>query len=512
MPGREVVVLRHILERQAAERPQAPCVVFQDGSSWTFAHAVDEARRAAAVLYERGLRRGDRALVFLPNGPGWLRAWWGVSWLGAAIVPVNTAYRGDMLRHVCTDADATLIVTEAHRVARLDEVAVPVPVVEVGQLEGPIPSDAGGPDEPVEPWDLAAIMYTSGTTGPSKGVLSPYYQAYCNATLWTPRLGPDERMLIDLPMYHIAGTFPSTAAWTSGASIALADSFSGSTYLERVRALGVTQSLLIGTMPAFLASMPERPDDHLSPWHSVMCAPLPADVDGFCRRFGIDDLWTTFGMTEVSAPFVSRRDGSPILGVGRLRPGYQIRLVDEHDLPVAPDGSGELLIRHEHPWSMNAGYHGHPEATARAWRNGWFHTGDVFSHDEDGNYFFVDRVKDAIRRRGENISSFEVERAVMQHPLVVEAGAVGAPGRFGDEEVKVFVVVSDAGAFDPAELVAFLVPRMPYYMVPRFVEVIDELPVSTNARVQKEALRDRGNSAATWDREAAGIVVGRDHG
>lgn len=509
LPDRERVVLRHVLERQAVQRPDATCVVFDDETAWSFDEAVAEAYRSARVLAGCGVQRGDRVLLFLPKGPGWLRAWWGTAFLGAVIVPVNVAYRGEMLRHVCADAEATAVVADDLRWDRLADVGMSLPRVEPSEL-------AAGPDAPVqieapiEPWDVAAVMYTSGTTGPSKGVLCTAYQAYCNATLWTSRTEPDDRILIDLPLYHIGGTYPSLAAWTKGAGIALVDTFSASEYLDRIRRLRVTQTLFVGTMAAFLAHTPEETDDAESPWRSAMCAPLPPDPQEFCRRFGLDEIWTTFGMTEISAPFVSPRGTCDVLGVGRLRSGYEVRLVDEHDVPVGEGEVGELVLRHEHPWSITPGYHGNPQATARAWRNGWFHTGDAFTRSADGDYFFVDRMKDAIRRRGENISSFEVERAVVEYPPVVEAAAVGVPTPYGEEDVKVFVVVEREDGFDPAGLIEFLEPRMPYFMVPRFVEVVSELPVSANARVQKATLRERGNREATWDREAAGITVSKD--
>jgi crotonobetaine/carnitine-CoA ligase len=252
-------------------------------------------------------------------------------------------------------------------------------------------------------------------------------------------------------------------------------------------------------MASLLLALPERDDDADTALRSVMCAPVPMDQDAFMARYGLSEVWNAFGMTEISPPIMSDRGGQVAKGIGRRRPGYDVRLVDEHDIPVPVGTVGELIVRHDDPWALNAGYHGRPDATARAWRNGWFHTGDAFMEDEDGVFTYVDRMKDAVRRRGQNISSFEVEREVAAHPRVQEVACVGVPVAPGDEEVRVFVVVNDAGGFDPADLIDFLVPRMAPFMVPRYVEVVDELPKSANMRVKKGELREVPLSAATWD-------------
>jgi crotonobetaine/carnitine-CoA ligase len=184
--------------------------------------------------------------------------------------------------------------------------------------------------------------------------------------------------------------------------------------------------------------------------------------------------------------------------------------VDSHDIPVPTNEIGELIIRTDLPWQMSTAYYGRPGETAQAWRNGWFHTGDLFTCDEEGYFYFVDRKKDALRRRGENITSFEVEREVLTYPGVREAACVAVPGQFGEDEIKIFVVPSPDRSFDPAELIRFLIPRMPYFMIPRFVERVDELPKTATMRVKKFELRAQAKTDSTWDREEAGIVVTRN--
>ena len=215
-------------------------------------------------------------------------------------------------------------------------------------------------------------------------------------------------------------------------------------------------------------------------------------------------------MTEISTPLVSGPNPSPVGTCGRPRSGVDVRIVDEHDCEVEPGAVGELIVRTDRPWAMNHGYFRNPEATARAWRNGWFHTGDAFRVDAAGNYFFVDRIKDAIRRRGENISSFEVETEVGAHPAVKEAAAVAVASDEGEDEVLVAVSLADGARLDPEDLIRFLLPRMAHFMVPRYVRVVDELPKTPTQKVQKHVLRTEGLTADTWDRAAAGIEVKRE--
>jgi len=267
---------------------------------------------------------------------------------------------------------------------------------------------------------------------------------------------------------------------------------------------------LIASMSLFLAKTPPKPDDADNPIRIANCSPMPNEPSAFMKRFNIEAFIVGFGMTE--AGIILGNQGQPVhpKSCGKVVDGYQVRLVDNNDIPVAVGQPGELIVRTNLPWAMNAGYWRRPEATAQAWRNGWFHTGDILYCDDEGQYFFADRKKDAVRRRGENISSFEVEREVMAYPDVLEAACVGAPGEFGDDEVKVFVVPKDGINLNPSELIQFLISRMPHFMVPRFIEILETLPKTPSGRVKKYELRDLGNNASTWDRETAGIKVKRN--
>jgi crotonobetaine/carnitine-CoA ligase len=257
-------------------------------------------------------------------------------------------------------------------------------------------------------------------------------------------------------------------------------------------------------MTSLVWSAEPRPDDADTPVRSVILGPMIPDMEAFERRFGVR-VATCYGQTEIGVPVATGWDHGPWANCGRVREDYpwpEVRLVDEHDEPVATGEVGEMVVRTREPWALNGGYYKMPEQTVEAWRNGWFHTGDAFRRDEDGWFYFVDRMKDAIRRRGENISSFEVENHVLEHPGVVDCAAVGIRTRHGDEEVLAAVVAKDAASFDPAELLDFLVPRMPRFMLPRYVRVVDDLPRNeTTSRVRKQHLRDEGVTPTTWDRE-----------
>jgi crotonobetaine/carnitine-CoA ligase len=257
-------------------------------------------------------------------------------------------------------------------------------------------------------------------------------------------------------------------------------------------------------MTALLHSAPPSPDDADNPLRDVILGPMIPEIDDFERRFAVRTA-TCYGQTEVGVPISTGWDHGPWANCGRRRTDYpwpDALVVNEYDEPLPAGEVGELVVRSAEPWALNVGYYKMPEQTVEAWRNGWFHTGDAFRVDEDGWYYFVDRLRDAIRRRGENISSFEVETHVCEYDDVLECAAVGVPAVHGEDDVLVAVIVRDASRFDPAALVAFLEPRMPRFMVPRYVEVVEDLPrTEASMRVRKHEIRARGVTSSTYDRE-----------
>lgn len=354
-----------------------------------------------------------------------------------------------------------------------------------------------------------AISYTSGTTGRSKAIPVPHAQAFTYAH-WDERpLGPGTTTLVTLPMSHLSGQwFGLYQGLITGR-----DAWSGHVSRRRVlgRGPGARGQLHAAARRdgADTALRTERPDDADNPLAIACVLPLPPDLDLFCRRFGVQ-LATVFGMTEVGCPIVAPAGSVEAGGAGRERPGYRCKVVDENDLEVPPGVVGELLERPEVPATVMQGYHNLPEQTPRTFRNLWLHTGDAFSRDESGEFYFRDRIKDAPRRRGENVSSFEVESVVNGHPAVAESAVVAVPSEMTEDDLELAVVLQPGAALDPAELIEYLVPRIPYFTVPRYVEVLDELPKTPTQKVQKAVLRANGLTEGTWDREAHGITVGKD--
>jgi crotonobetaine/carnitine-CoA ligase len=356
-------------------------------------------------------------------------------------------------------------------------------------------------------------MWTSGTTGPAKGSLTSYLQLYMTGKLFGEDvgLGPDDVWLLDLPLFHQAAQAACVAALAARAQVAVRSAPALGDYWGTAKRTGATIALGVSTMAAYLMAQPPSPADRDHRLRVMAMAPLPPDPKAFVHRFGLEGLITAYGSTEVSAATVIPLGGELRPGsCGRPRAGVEIRLVDEHDFPVAAGAVGEMVLRTTRPWELSGGYLGDPEGSAAAWRNGWFHTGDLFTVDDEGYYRFCDRTKDALRRRGENISSFEVEREVQAHPAVAEVACVGVRDADGvDDDVKVYVVPAPGAAVDCEDLLRFCAGRMPHFMVPRYFEVVDALPKTATMRVRKHLLREAGPTAATWDREAAGWTVTR---
>ncbi|GAB5349629.1 AMP-binding protein [Alteriqipengyuania sp. 357] len=527
IPNRDECVLRYLLDRWAEERTDKAHIVFANGDEWTFGELQKKVRAKAAGLRALGVEQGEHVAVWLPNGPDAIIAFYAINYIGAVFVPFNTAYRGQLLQHVVGNSGARFMLVHPDLLPRLSEVDLAglERLVVTGDGEGctaPLPVTAydsviGDPDgtlpleRPIEPWDIQSIIYTSGTTGPSKGVLSSYLHMFCNAgpESW-PMVGEDDRYLCVAPIFHIGGMGPPFVMLARGASVAMIDNFSTDEFWSIAKATKSTMVFLLGVMATFLLKADPRPSDKDHTVKKAFMVPLTSDAQAFHERFGVD-IYTIFNMTEISSPIVSEANPDRIGTCGKVREGVDVRLVDANDCEVPVGEIGEMLVRTDRPFAMNSGYYGNPEATAEAWRNGWFHTGDAFRQDEDGYFYFVDRVKDAIRRRGENISSFEVEADVCRHPCVREAAAVAVPSEYSEDEVMVIVAPVPGREIDRHELAQFLIDAMPYFMVPRYIRILEELPKTPSAKVMKAELRAEGITHDTWDREAAGLRVRREN-
>lgn len=535
VPTAEQCVLEPLLRRRAAEQPDAPYAVLPDGTSWSYADAWQEAAAAAAGLQALGLTRGDHIMSWLPNGGDALRTWFGANLIGAVLAPINVSYRAAMLQHVLSDCQPRLLVCRpalAQRLAEVDTgtlqsvVLLPGPDDEelVAQVRAQLTAagltvvvgldgqaaDFASPTPPVQPWDPQTIIYTSGTTGPSKGVVSSYAHLYSSCTAaFHGRTQRDDRYLLQLPLFHAGGTIGAYGMLVYGASVAVIPGFSTNEFWDVVRDRGVTMCTLLGVMVTYLLKQEPHAGDRDNPLREAIVIPQVAGTAAFADRFGVE-VRTLFNMTEVSCPLVGEPGAVADMYCGRARTGIDARVVDEHDRELPPGQVGELVLRCHRPWGFANGYLGSPAQTARAWRNGWFHTGDAFRRLPDGGFVFVDRIKDVIRRRGENISSFELEGQVLAHPGVQEAAAVAVPGEDGEDEV-LLVVAPKAAPLAAADLLQFLRERLPHFMVPRFVRFVSALPKTPTGKARKHELRAEGVTADTWDRERAGISIKREH-
>jgi carnitine-CoA ligase len=506
------VTIRSILETNAARQPDDTLVQFEDGTAWTRSQALDAA--AANELRRAGVGPGDRVAVAQPNGSAFLRAWWGAVTLGATIIPVSYSYRGAILEHLLHLAEPRIVIADDNMRARISAGNFAGRMLDDADLRG---TDRSAPDltVPQKRSDAHVYCMTSGTTGPSKLARLSYSQTLSGGDLvfrnWYAASA--DVFLADLPLFTSNGMYLTHAALSSGCRISVRSRPELGSYWEVARDTGATITQLISTMVSYIENAPPRPAERQHQVRTMMCIPLPGDAGAFKDRFGIQNLHTAWGSTEIPAVICTWPGQKLVAGYcGRLRPGFEVRLVDPFDQEV-PDGeAGQAIVRSARPWLISTEYLGNAEATAQAWRNGWCHSGDLLRRDADGNYYFVDRLTDSVRRRGLNISSFEVEQVLLAFPGVAEAACVAdRSGVDVEDEVKVWIVTAPGVAVKEEELLIHCAERLPHYMVPRYIELTDALPKGPNGKVLKYALRDTGNSEHTWDRLARGIDVTR-HG
>jgi len=516
------------------------------GVTMTYRQVRTLSRRIAHGLTAHGHAPGDRIVIMLDNRVEYLLAWFGSSLAGMAEVPINTAYRGTFLEHQVSTVAPSAVVTSPEYAPRFVESKAACTTVRtvyvVGDTTG---SDAGveatvamlrdagydargftelttapetAPEAAPLPHHLAAIFFTSGTTGLSKGVAMSHSQLYFFADegVSLVRLTEKDVYLSVGPLFHGNAQFLAAyPAMIVGARFVMHAKFSASRWTRWIRDSRATVTNLVGVMSDFLWKQPPAQEDADNDLRCVWAVPNPTGVaDRFKERFGIEELVENFGLTEISMPILTpygkpRPPGAAGLAVADW---FDVKLVDPAtDEEVAVGEVGELVVRPRVPWTTSNGYFGMPDKTAEALRNCWFHTGDGLRRDEDGWYYFVDRLKDAIRRRGENISSYEVEQAILSHELVTECAVIGVPadGMSSEDEVLAAVVLADDASMAPADFWAFCDQRIPAFAVPRYVRFVDELPTTPSGKLQKAPLRAAGTAEA-FDRthSATDLVAG----
>ncbi len=512
-----------LLRRQAARFGERPLLAIGD-ARWTHADAWRAAARRAAALRAAGVARGDRVALMCGNRVELIETFLACGWMGAVAVPINTAAMGPQIGHVLADSGAVLLVAEAAFLPRLALASLSrSALARVWVLDG-VPADAAcevpldaWPDacalaeaEPASlgPGDLLAILYTSGTTGAPKGVMCPQAQ-YVAWGLNTARIlgvRDDDVLCTTLPLFHVNALNTFAQAAVTGCKAVIEPRFSASGFWAAMKAHDASVVYLLGAMvPVLLAQPPgphERGHDGAHRVRLGLGPGVPASAaEAFRARTGVE-LIEGYGSTETNFVIASRpgapRDGT----MGHVQPGFDARVVDEHDIELPPGEAGELVLRADEPFAFALGYWGLPQQTVDAWRNLWFHTGDRVVRERDGALRFVDRLKDAIRRRGENISSFEVEQVLLCHPDVAAAAVFPVRSELAEDEVMAAVVARPGASLDADALWRFCEPRLPYFAVPRFIDIVDELPRTENGKVQKFRLRERGVTPGTHDRGA----------
>jgi len=526
-----------LLRERAAEIPDRTYVEDVDDRRLTYGEAFEMMRRFAGAYGRAGVGAGDHVVTMQFNTIESMAGWLGLACLGAVETPINTDYKGELLAHALNTARCRTMALRRDYLERVVAISADLPHLKtvilvdgdgaraaapfeiIGAEEFLWPAQLAGEARDPAPWEIAAVMFTSGTTGPSKGVRMPWGQLFATASTTMPirDLGPSDVFFNAGPTYHLgAKVFPMLAAML-GARHVMRPYVSLTRQPAEYRKHGVTTAFF--PPMAWLDEPPRAADAEVAFRNLLLPLSIPR-IDEFKRRFGVR-TFSVYSMTELSCPIgdldwdIGKVSKEGLFSCGVVRagyPGYEARLVDEWDQPVPTGAVGELIVRTSAPWTTNAGYLNNPEATAQAWRNGWFHTGDAFSQDAEGHFYFRDRIKDCIRRRAENISSFEVESYVRKHPGVADCAAVAeklSPEPGADEEIRLFVVRKAPGDRTADALAAWLVPRMPRFMVPRFIELIDALPQTATMKVQKALLRGRPRTEAVWDRERAGLVAPR---
>ena len=491
----------------------------------SYRQTCEIAARMAAALAARGVGPGDRVAALCGNRIELMDLILGCGWLGATVVPLNTALRGASLWQVLDAVRAPFVLAEPDLAVRLAEAGRPTGL-RAAWLPGEVPSgwsrvwqSAPRPEEHaprpaavVAPGDTLAILFTSGTTGTPLGVCGPHAQFAwwgINVTR-TLRISQDDVLYTCLPLFHTNALNAFAQALVAGATYVLGPRFSASAFWDQLGQAGATVTYLLGAMPGILMSRAPGPADR---GHSCRLALSPAtpahQQAAFRERFGIV-LVDGFGTTETSlvigAPPDEQRPGY----LGRVIDGFEAMVADDDGGPV-PDGTpGELVVRSQHRYAFATGYWQMARRTADAWRGEWFHTGDRVVREPSGWFRFVDRIKDVIRRRGENISSRQVEEVLCVHPDVAAAAAFAVPAEFAEDEVMVAVVTRPGSTVGPTDLLCHCEQQLPYFAVPRYVDLVDRLPVTETGKITKTPLRDRGITPATWDRVAAGYRLHRD--
>ncbi len=524
-------VLPKVLKDQASLIPNKDFLQFSYDKALTFSEVNKLANQIANSLNKLGIRKTDKVSVYMPNSLEICLAWFGILKNGSVMVPINTAYVMDFLQYIIESSDSKIIIIAEEYLERLANIQDRIPNIEkviVWTRNNKDSFESNGysktqliswndfvskgsnqePEVEITHMDHARLMYTSGTTGKSKGVVRPCAADYSSAQNYSSimDLTSDDTVFTCLPLFHsnamVMGVYP---AMISGCKVIVEEKYSASKFWKWMKDFEITKFNLVGVMSYFMWNAPVVPEEKQHKVKLVLGSPAPHDIiEEFMERFNI--LFTEgYGLTEVGqCTFTRPNEPFRVGSCGKESPGYEIKIVNpDTDEELPRNTPGELVLRPRIPNICLHYYYKMPEKTVSDFRNLWFHTGDLCRMDEDGYIFFMDRVKDYIRRRGENISSFEVENLISTHPSIEESAAIAVKldeqGRHSEDELMIVIVLKENMTLDPKDLIEFLQPIMPKFMIPRFVRFRDSLPKTPTNRVQKVKLRDEGVTKDTWD-------------
>ena len=537
---RERWTLVEAVRHQARAQGEREFLSFENGERFSFAEFDRLTDCLATALANLGLTAGDRILGLLTNSKEFMITMIATHKIRAVFVPVNTELRGGFLEHQIINSSPRIIVVDDNLMGRFSsfdpsETGIET-VVGVGDESSPDISKLGLLAEVSQvrmdslldttpntekladpsPSDVCTIMYTSGTTGPSKGVLMPQGHCYLFALgiVAAMELTEQDRYFCCMPLFHANGLFMQVyASLLAGSSCHVTKRFSVTDWLNIVREENITVTNALGVMPEFIFRSPPSPNDRDHKMTRILAIPVAEEWGvAMQERFGVT-LRLGFGMTEVNMVAYSDLDDPVMSGCAGppLSDFFEVTIADpDSDVELPRNQVGEILVRPKIPFCFNVGYFKMPDKTVEAWRNLWFHTGDAGRMDSEGRLFFVDRIKDRIRRRGENISSYELEQTLNEYPGVIESAAVGlrVPGAGGEDEIKAVIAI-DGPSPDPEAFLDWCVPRMPRHTVPRYLEFVAELDKTASGKIRKQAIRDAGVTENTWDRESIGYVISR---
>ena len=505
------------------------------GDTVSAAEVLDVAARLASSLRTLGVVQGDRVATLIENSIEGVFAWWGIILSGAIAVPINTAYKGDYLRHQLSDSGSKVVIVASEFFDRLEAVASTVEslvhVVVIGESAPPLSGRATVrwndvlATEPVlpsistKPSDLGTFIYTGGTTGLSKGCMLShnYHEALTRQIGICWERTADDVVWTPLPLFHFnAITTAVMGPLVFGGRSAIYRRFSVSNFWPEMNRVGATITSTLGTMAYLLAHDVDRPEmprsgapEANTSLRLLGAAPMPVEVDDIIKnRFGLTTFSGAYGVTEASLISWQPPGGyNKPNAAGVINDEYfDVRIFDDDDNEVPRGSRGEIVIRPKRPEVMFAGYWGRPEVTVESSRNWWYHTGDVGIIDEDDFLFFVDRKADYLRRRGENIASFEVESVIMGHGQIADVAVHAVPSPLTEDDLKITATLVAGATLSEEELFLWCVEQLPYFALPRYIEFREELPRSPVGRVLKRELRDEGVTEASWDLEQTNLT------